>query len=82
MKNIFKMLFVAMVAIMAIACENGEVNNNPNALATPEFTCSVTGNAIMVSWEAIEGAAYYEITLTNKATQKTDATVYRFEDLE
>ena len=82
MKNIFKMLFVAMVAFVAIACENGEVNNNPNALATPEFTCSVTGNAIMVSWEAIEGAAYYEITLTNKATQKTDATVYRFEDLE
>ena len=82
MKNIFKMLFVAMVAFVAIACENGEVNNNPNALATPEFTCSVTGNAIMVSWEAIEGAAYYEITLSNKATQKTDKTVHRFDDLE
>ena len=82
MKNIFKMLFVAMVAFVAIACENGEVNNNPDALAKPEFTCSVTGNTIMVSWEAIEGAAYYEITISNKATEKTDKTVHRFEDLE
>lgn len=82
MKNIFKMLFVAMVAFVAIACENGEVNNNPDALATPEFSCSVTGNAIMVSWEAVEGAAYYEITISNRATEKTDKTVHRFEDLE
>lgn len=36
----------------------------------------------MVSWEAVEGAAYYEITISNRATEKTDKTVHRFADLE
>ena len=82
MKNIFRMLLVAMIAIVAIACENTTEEPKDGQLATPEFTCSVSGNAIMVSWEAIEGAAYYEITLSNKATEKTDKTVHRFDDLE
>ena len=82
MKNIFKMVAVAAVALFAIGCETTNEGPKEGQLATPEFTCSVTGNAIMVSWEAVEGAAYYEITISNKATQKTDNTVYRFEDLE
>lgn len=82
MKNIFKMLAVAFVALFALGCETTNEGPKEGQLATPEFTCSVTGNAIMVSWEAVEGAAYYEITISNKATQKTDNTVYRFEDLE
>ncbi len=82
MKNIFKMVAVAAVALFALGCETTNEGPKEGQLATPEFTCSVTGNAIMVSWEAVEGAAYYEITISNKATQKTDNTVYRFEDLE
>ena len=82
MKNIFKMLAVAFVALFALGCETTEEPKKEGQLATPEFSCSVTGNAIMVSWEAVEGAAYYEITISNKATKKTDNTVYRFEDLE
>lgn len=82
MKNIFRMLLVAMIAIVAVACENPNEEPKDGQLAKPEFTCSVSGNAIMVSWEAIEGAAYYEITLSNKATEKTDKTVHRFDDLE
>lgn len=74
---------LCLVSVLALAsCSNDESQTNPDALATPEFTYSVTGNAIMVSWEAVEGAAYYEITLSNKATEKTDKTVHRFENLE
>lgn len=82
MKNIFKMVAVAAVALFALGCETTNEDPKEGQLTTPEFTCSVTGNAIMVSWEAVEGTAYYEITISNKATQKTDNTVYRFEDLE
>lgn len=82
MKNIFKMILASVVAVMAVSCENGNEGTKEGQLATPEFTCTVTGNTIMVSWEAIEGAAYYEITLSNKATEKTDKTVHRFEGLE
>ena len=82
MKNIFKMILATVVAVMAVSCENGNEGTKEGQLATPEFTCTVTGNTIMVSWEAIEGAAYYEITLSNKATEKTDKTVHRFEGLE
>lgn len=82
MKNIYTSLAVAIMAIFAIGCENTNEGPKEGQLATPEFTYSVTGNAIMVSWEAVEGAAYYEITLSNKTTQKTDKTVHRFDDLE
>ena len=74
---------LCVVSVLALAsCSKVEPQANPDALATPEFTYSVTGNTIMVSWEVIEGAAYYEITLSNKATERTDKTVQRFENLE
>ena len=82
MKNIYTSLAIAVMAIFAIGCENPNEVLKEGQLATPEFTCSVSGNAIMVSWEAVEGAAYYKIFLTNKLEQKTDKTVHRFEDLE
>lgn len=82
MKNLFNTLLAGVVALMFIGCEEAGKERVEGQLASPEFTCSVSGNAIMVSWEAVEGAAYYEITLSNKATEKTDKTVHRFEDLE
>lgn len=82
MKNIYTSLAVVIMAIFAIGCENTNEELKEGQLATPEFTCSTAGNTIMVSWESVEGAAYYEITLSNKATEKTDKTVHRFEDLE
>ena len=84
MKNIFKTLAVGMLAIMAIACTNEEGPNKPvnsNQLATPEFNCNVIENTVTVSWAAVEGAAYYEISLNNETT-KTDKLVHRFEDLK
>lgn len=80
MKNILKSLFVAVVAIMAISCENNAVEDG--RLATPEFNYNVTDNTVLVTWGAVEGAAYYEITLVNVATEKTEKLVHRFEDLE
>ena len=82
MKNLFNTLLAGVVALMFIGCEEAGKGRVEGQLATPEFTCSVDGNTIMVSWEAVEGAAYYEITLSNKATEKTDKTVHRFDDLE
>ncbi len=82
MKNLFNTLLAGVVALMFIGCEEAGKERVEGQLASPEFTCSVSGNAIMVSWEAVEGAAFYEITLSNKATEKTDKTVHRFEDLE
>lgn len=82
MKNLFNTLLAGVVALMFIGCEDAGKEKIEGQLATPEFTCAVDANAIMVSWEAVEGAAYYEITLSNKATEKTDKTVHRFEDLE
>lgn len=77
----FMLCIVSLLALASCSTEGTE-NVNPNAIATPEFTTSVTDNTILVSWEAIEGAAYYEITISNKATEKTDKTVHRFENLE
>ncbi len=82
MKNLFNTLLAGVVALMFIGCEDAGKEKIEGQLATPEFTCTVDANTIMVSWEAVEGAAYYEITLSNKATEKTDKTVHRFEDLE
>lgn len=82
MKNLFNTLLAGVVALMFIGCEEAGKGRVEGQLATPEFTCSVDGNTIMVSWEAVDGAAYYEITLSNKATEKTDKTVHRFDDLE
>lgn len=82
MKNLFNTLLAGVVALMFIGCEDAGKEKIEGQLATPEFTCTVDANTIMVSWEAVEGAAYYEITLSNKATEKTDKTVHRFEGLE
>ncbi len=83
MKNIFTSFVVALIAIFAISCEKTtEEPKKKDGLATPEFTYSIKGNSIMVSWEIVEGAAYYEITLDPGSTEKTDETVHRFNNLE
>lgn len=81
MKKILASLATLIVALFAVSCEQTEVAGD-GRLATPDFTCNVTDNTIMVSWETIEGAAYYEVSISNKAAVKTDKTVHRFEDLE
>lgn len=81
MKNIFKLFAAAIIAIMAIGCENAEPVNE-NALKTPEFSANANENSITVSWTAVEGAAYYQVWLNNEEPVKTDKLVHRFEDLK
>lgn len=79
MKLNSKMLLCAMAAIVAFAC----TNETPveEGLQAPNFNLSVNENTILVSWEAVEGAAYYEVALNDEEAQRTDKTVYRFEGL-
>lgn len=58
MKNIFKILFSAVIALSIIGCTKETEAVKDNRIATPEFTLSVHENSITVVWEAVEGAAY------------------------
>lgn len=83
MKNIIKLFALSLIGFMAIACTpEPDMPTNPNSLKAPEFSCNVTENTITVSWNAVEGAAYYEVTLSNNDPISTDKLVHRFEDLE
>lgn len=66
MKNLFKGLLVAAIAIAAIACSKQEpAKQAENGLATPEMGANATENTITVSWTSVEGAAFYELWLNN-----------------
>ena len=80
MKNIFKGLLVFMIGVFALSCTPSETPND-NRLQAPEFNCNVTENSITVSWNAVAGAAYYEISLNNEV-ERTDKTVHRFDNLK
>lgn len=84
MKNLFKGLLVAAIAIAAIACSKQEpAKQGENDLATPEMGANATENTITVSWTAVEGAAFYELWLNNDTDHiRTDKTVHRFEGLK
>ena len=84
MKNLFKGLLVAAIAIAAIACSKQEpAKQAENGLATPEMGANATENTITVSWTAVEGAAFYELWLNNDTDHiRTDKTVHRFEGLK
>lgn len=82
MKNIFKILFSAMLALSIIGCTKETEAVEDNRIATPEFTLSVHENSITVVWEAVEGAAYYEVGLTPGSIEKTDMTIHRFDNLD
>ena len=82
MKNIFTSFAVTLVMLFATSCEKTPVTDGSNGLATPIFSCTVSDNSILVTWDAVSGAAYYELTLNNNEPVKTDKTLYRFEDLK
>ena len=83
MKNIVRFLLcVVAIATLASCTKSATEGGSANRLATPEFSANATENTITVSWTAVEGAAYYEIALNEKAPERTDKTVHRFENLE
>lgn len=82
MKKIIYSLFAAIIAFMAISCETPAEQNNDNRLQTPAFTLNVQGNSIVVAWEKVTGAAYYEVALDPGSIEKTDKTVHKFDELQ
>lgn len=82
MKNTIKILMCAILAFAFVGCTENKEEGNPNRLATPNFTARADGNAIMVSWEEVSGAAYYEVALDPGSVEKTEKVVHRFENLE
>ena len=81
MKRLFTLLVAGIIALMAIGCETPEPAQQGD-LATPQFSANANENSITVSWAAVEGAAFYEIWLNDGEHEKTDKTVYRFDDLK
>ena len=82
MKNTIKILMCAILAFAFVGCTENKEEGNPNRLATPNFTVRADGNVIMVSWEEVSGAAYYEVALDPGSVEKTEKVVHRFENLE
>lgn len=77
------MVALSMVAIFAFACENGDPVQDPNRLATPEFTANVQLNSVIITWNPVAGAAYYEIVINDNAeeTIRTDINTHLIENL-
>lgn len=82
MKKFIYSLCAAIIAFMAISCETPAEPNNDNRLQTPAFTLNVQGNSIVVAWEKVTGAAYYEVALDPGSIEKTDKTVHKFDELQ
>ena len=82
MKKTIYSLFAAIIAFTAISCETPAEQNNDNRLQTPAFTLNVQGNSIVVAWEKVTGAAYYEVALDPGSIEKTDKTVHKFDELQ
>ena len=47
-------------------------------LATPEVKATVEANVVTLTWEAIEGAAYYTVQVDDDIAEKVEATSYVF----
>ena len=88
MKNFFKLLFVSIALVAVVGCEQGDANGNngddnkKNMLPTPDATATVVENEIIVTWEPIEFAIRYELTLNGGEAVSADASPYRFDDLD
>lgn len=80
MKNIFKTIVCAIIALAAISCENSEVNND-NRLATPNVGMNIIENKAILSWEAVDFAAYYEVSVNSGDVARTDECTYLIENL-
>lgn len=83
MKNFFRLLVAAVALVAFVGCENGtEDGKKDNRLATPVVNCNVQENTIIVTWESVDFAVYYEVSLNGGEALKTEETVYRFMELD
>ena len=51
----------------------------PVALATPAVVASVDVNVVTLTWDEVEGAAYYTVQVDDDVEEKVEATTYEFE---
>ena len=51
----------------------------PVVLATPNVTAAVDVNVVTLTWDAVEGAAYYTVQVDDDVEEKVEATTYVFE---
>ena len=50
----------------------------PVVLATPNVTATVDVNVVTLTWDAVEGAAYYTVQVDDDVEEKVEATTYVF----
>lgn len=81
MRNTIKLFMCAMLAFAFVGCTANETTEEAR-LTTPNFMLRAEGNSIIVTWDQVAGAAYYEVTLNPGSTEKTDKTIHKFNDLE
>ncbi|MBO7282090.1 MAG: hypothetical protein J6U73_01640 [Alistipes sp.] len=81
MKNAIKLLMCAVLAFAFVGCTPNEMTDE-SKLSTPNFSLRAEGNSIIVTWEQITGAAYYEVSLNPGSTAKTDKLIHKFDNLE
>lgn len=80
MKNLFKMLLVAILACGAVACDDvpGDVNpgNDTPQLETPVVAHQVDSNNVVLTWSAVEKALYYTVRVDEEEPVRVEQTTY------
>jgi ABC-type uncharacterized transport system YnjBCD substrate-binding protein len=84
MKNTIKLLMCALMALCFASCTQEPEPETDNTQQNESFTfaLSTEENYLLVSWDDVDSAVYYEIQLNDEDVIKTDKTVHRFTDLE
>ena len=85
MKNFLTYLVAAVALLAFVGCENGGDNTDTpqeNRLASPVVNYNLQGNTIILTWEAVDFAIYYNVTLNGGEATKVEETVYRITELE
>lgn len=80
MKNLFKMLLVALLACAAVACNEvpDEVNpgNDTPQLETPIVAHQVDANNVVLTWSEVEDALYYTVRVDEEEPVRVEETTY------
>lgn len=80
MKNLFKMLLVAIVACGAVACNDDSNDVKPDngipQLETPVVAHQVEANNVVLTWSEVEDALYYTVSVDDEESVRVEQTTY------
>ena len=62
-----------------VATVTATTEKEPVALATPAVVASVDVNVVTLTWDEVEGAAYYTVQVDDDVEENVEATTYVFE---